>query len=700
MEPDKHYLRRLGILFGIFCVCSLLFGAVLYDAQVVHYEEYYKQSTSRIAASETVTASRGIITDRNGKVLVSNRQVYTITFDSSKLKEGQDQNDAILRLIQLCEEYGVTWTDTLPISAQAPYTYTLADTTSSVRSQFQKFLEEREWSTKDLTEESPYPILTSEAMEETGLTDRNISASDMLSLMREYFEIDKSLPMTEARKIIGVRYELELRKISNISAYVFASDLDAELISILNDGNYAGVVVNTQSVREYNTQYAAHILGYIGYIDADDMEEMKEKGYQGDELVGRSGVELAFEDYLRGTDGKRIITTNEDGKITGEVYSTEPQPGDTVALTIDIDLQQVAEESLTQRVQSLIEEDGYTLRAGAAVVIEVGTGDVLAMASYPTYDPANYASLMNAEGSPLYNRATMGTYPPGSTFKMVTAVAALETGTITPSTKITDKGVYTYYAPSYTPACWIYRAGRGTHGTINVSEALRDSCNYFFYEAGRLTGIDAIDHYGEAFGLGQPTGIEISERTGSLDGPEHREEVGHEYYGGDLLQISIGQGENLFTPLQLANYVATLVDGGDRYPAHLLKTVKSYDNTQVVYAYEPEPVSSIEISGSTLEAVKKGMGMVVTEGTVRSIFSSCVVTAGAKTGSAQTSNETDNGVFVCFAPFDDPQIAVAVTVERGGTGTAMANVAVDIINAYFSQAAGSNTVVGEGTLLQ
>mgnify|MGYP005784353709 FL=1 len=700
MEPDKHYLRRLGILFGIFCVCSLLFGAVLYDAQVVHYEEYYKQSTSRIAASETVTASRGIITDRNGKVLVSNRQVYTITFDSSKLKEGEDQNDAILRLIQLCEEYGVTWTDTLPISAQAPYTYTLADTTSSVRSQFQKFLEEREWSTKDLTEESPYPILTSEAMEETGLTDRNISASDMLSLMREYFEIDKSLPMTEARKIIGVRYELELRKISNISAYVFASDLDAELISILNDGNYAGVVVNTQSVREYNTQYAAHILGYIGYIDADDMEEMKEKGYRGDELVGRSGVELAFEDYLRGTDGKRIITTNEDGKITGEVYSTEPQPGDTVALTIDIDLQQVAEESLTQRVQSLIEEDGYTLRAGAAVVIEVGTGDVLAMASYPTYDPANYASLMNAEGSPLYNRATMGTYPPGSTFKMVTAVAALETGTITPSTKITDKGVYTYYAPSYTPACWIYRAGRGTHGTINVSEALRDSCNYFFYEAGRLTGIDAIDHYGEAFGLGQPTGIEISERTGSLDGPEHREEVGHEYYGGDLLQISIGQGENLFTPLQLANYVATLVDGGDRYPAHLLKTVKSYDNTQVVYAYEPEPVSSIEISGSTLEAVKKGMGMVVTEGTVRSIFSSCVVTAGAKTGSAQTSNETDNGVFVCFAPFDDPQIAVAVTVERGGTGTAMANVAVDIINAYFSQAAGSNAVVGEGTLLQ
>ena len=698
MEPDKHYLRRLGILFGIFCMCAVLFGAVLYDAQVIHYEDYYKQSTSRLADSEVVTASRGIITDRNGKVLVSNRQVYTVTFDSSKLDEDDDPNYAILRLIQLSESFGVTWDDNLPISKEAPYTYTTADTTDIQRSRFQKFLDKCGWSEKDITETSPYPRLTAEAMADTGLTDPNISAQDLLDLMRDYFEIDDSLPMSEARKIIGVRYELAIRSIVNTTAYVFASEVDTRMISMLSDGDYAGVVVGTQSVREYNTHYAAHILGRIGSIGPEDLEEYRAKGYQADDLVGLDGVEKAFEEYLRGKDGKRIITTNEDGKITGEVYSTEPQPGNTVALTIDIDLQQVAEESLTNRVHTLIEEDGYEERGGAAVVIEIGTGDVLAMASYPTYDPADYASLLNAVGSPLYNRATMGTYPPGSTFKMVTAVAALETGIITPSTKITDKGVYTYYAPSYTPACWIYRAGRGTHGTINVSQALRDSCNYFFYEAGRLTGIDAIDHYGEAFGLGQPTGIEIAEKTGSLDGPEHRAEVGHEYYGGDLLQISIGQGENLFTPLQLANYVATLMSGGDRYPAHLLKTVKSYDNSQVLYAYEPEPVSSIEISGSTLEAVKTGMGMVVTEGTVRSIFQNCVVSAGAKTGSAQTGTDTDNGVFVCFAPYDNPEIAVAVAVERGGTGTAMAGVAVDIINAYFSQS-GSDTVESEGTLL-
>ncbi len=698
MEPDKHYLRRLGILFGIFCMCAMLFGAVLYDAQVTNYEEYYNQSTSRLADSEIVTASRGIITDRNGKILVSNRQVYTVTFDSSKLDEDDDPNYAILRLIQLSESFDVTWADNLPISREAPYTYTTADTTDIQRSRFQKFLAECGWSEKDITETSPNPRLTAEAMADTGLTDANISAEDLLELMRDYFEIDDALPMSEARKIIGVRYELAIRSIVNTTAYVFASEVDTKMISILSDGDYAGVVVGTQSVREYNTHYAAHILGRIGAIDPEDLEDYKAQGYQSDDLVGKDGVEKAFEEYLRGKDGKRIITTNEDGKITGEVYSTDPQPGNTVALTIDIDLQQVAEESLTNRVQTLIEEDGYTLRAGAVVVVEIGTGDVLAMASYPTYDPADYASLLNAEGSPLYNRATMGTYPPGSTFKMVTAVAALETGTITPSTKITDKGVYRYYK-DYTPACWIYRSTGRTHGTINVSQALRDSCNYFFYEAGRLTGIEAIDKYGEAFGLGQPTGIEIAEKTGSLDGPEHREEVGHEYYGGDLLQISIGQGENLFTPLQLANYVATLMSGGDRYPAHLLKTVKSYDNSQVLYSYEPEPVSSIEISGSTLEAVKTGMGMVVSEGTVRSVFQNCVVSAGAKTGSAQTGTDTDNGVFVCFAPFDDPQIAVAVTVERGGTGTAMAGVAVDIINAYFSGTADSGTVESEGTLL-
>ena len=703
---QKRYLFRLRALFGIFCLCLVLFVFVLYDAQVLGYETYYRQSSSRIAVTETVEASRGIITDRNGKVLVSNRQIYTITFDPDELEEGEDENDAILRLIQLCEEQGVAWTDNLPITSTAPYTYTTSTAGGTQRSRFQAFLSQLGWSTKDLTEESPNPSLTAQAMEDAGLSHANVSAQELLEMLRDYYEIDPSLPLSEARKIIGVRYELSLRNLSNyyVAPYVFSEDVDAELIALLNDGQYAGVVVGTESVREYNTDYAAHLIGVIGSLDESDQDAFLALGYAQDDLVGKFGAELAFESYLRGTDGTRTITTNEDGKITGEVYTKEPQPGGTVALTIDIDLQEAVENALAATIQRMIEEDGYTARSGAAAVIQVGTGDLLAAASYPTYSLAayrqNYNDIANQEGNPLFNRALSGQYPPGSTFKMITAVAGLETGSITPTTRITDRGVYRLYEyAGYTPACWIYRSYGTTHGTINVSQAIAQSCNYFFYEVGRLTGIEAINEYGAAFGIGQSTGIELPERTGILDGPEYRDSVGQLYVGGDLLQISIGQGATLATPVQLANYVATLVGGGDRYSVHLLKDVKTYDGSATIYTYEPEVLSTVEMSASTLEAVKEGMGYLVSDGMVSSYFRSCIVSAGAKTGSAQTGNSTDNGVFVCFAPFDDPEIAVALAVERGGSGSALASTAVEILNAYFDQEDIGIAVIPEDTLI-
>ena len=703
---QKRYLFRLRALFGIFCLCLVLFVFVLYDAQVLGYETYYRQSSSRIAVTETVEASRGIITDRNGKVLVSNRQIYTITFDPDELEEGEDENDAILRLIQLCEEQGVAWTDNLPITSTAPYTYTTSTAGGTQRSRFQAFLSQLGWSTKDLTEESPNPSLTAQAMEDAGLSHANVSAQELLEMLRDYYEIAPSLPLSEARKIIGVRYELSLRNLSNyyVAPYVFSEDVDAELIALLNDGQYAGVVVGTESVREYNTDYAAHLIGVIGSLDESDQDAFLALGYAQDDLVGKFGAELAFESYLRGTDGTRTITTNEDGKITGEVYTKEPQPGGTVALTIDIDFQEAVENALAATIQRMIEEDGYTARSGAAAVIQVGTGDLLAAASYPTYSLAayrqNYNDIANQEGNPLFNRALSGQYPPGSTFKMITAVAGLETGSITPTTRITDRGVYRLYEyAGYTPACWIYRSYGTTHGTINVSQAIAQSCNYFFYEVGRLTGIEAINEYGAAFGIGQSTGIELPERTGILDGPEYRDSVGQLYVGGDLLQISIGQGATLATPVQLANYVATLVGGGDRYSVHLLKDVKTYDGSATIYTYEPEVLSTVEMSASTLEAVKEGMGYLVSDGMVSSYFRSCIVSAGAKTGSAQTGNSTDNGVFVCFAPFDDPEIAVALAVERGGSGSALASTAVEILNAYFDQEDIGIAVIPEDTLI-
>ena len=327
-----------------------------------------------------------------------------------------------------------------------------------------------------------------------------------------------------------------------------------------------------------------------------------------DDLVGKGGVEEAFEQYLHGVNGVKLVTTDKNGKVTGELYAKEPQPGNTVALTIDIDLQKVAEDSLAATIQSMTGRDGVA-RGGAAAVIGVGTGDVLALASYPTYDlnrwDEMYDSWSKDPALPMFNRATDGTYAPGSTFKLCTSVAGLESGVITPSTTIVDRGIYTYYEFPQ-PKCWIYNATGGTHGAVNVSKAITVSCNYFFYEVGRLTGIRRLDDYASQFGLGRSTGIEIGDSKGVLASPEYAEEIGETWTDGQTITAAIGQSYNLFTPLQLANYVATLVSGGDHYDAHLLKSAKAYDNSSVVYAYNKGPSNHVDMADSTLEAVKSG----------------------------------------------------------------------------------------------
>ena len=394
------------------------------------------------------------------------------------------------------------------------------------------------------------------------------------------------------------------------------------------------------------------------------------------------------------------IDIDENGKITGELYTREPQPGGTVALTIDIDLQQVVEDTLASTIQGMIDKDSNE-RGGAAAVIQVGTGEVLAMASYPTYDletfNQDYDELVKDERLPMFNRATQGVYAPGSTFKLCTSVAALEEGIITPSTIIEDKGIYTYYVDPQ-PMCWIWRQAHTTHGRINVSQAIVDSCNYFFYEVGRLTGIRTLDEYATALGLGRSTGIEIGDASGVLASPEWAESHDREWTDGQTITAAIGQSYNLFTPLQLANYVATLVGGGDHYEAHLLKSAKSFDNSSVVYAYNKAPINHVDMAGSTLEAVKKGARGLAT-GSLSYVFRNCVVDVGCKTGTAETGQKLTNGCFVAFAPYDDPQIAVCVVAEQGGGGANLAPVALDIINAYFSSASTTETIEGENSML-
>lgn len=676
MKKSNPYRRRLIVLLSFLVAALVCFGVVLFNYQIVNGDEYRALSVAGTAKREVVETSRGIITDRNGKVLVSNRLAYTLKFSDSDF--GKDQaacNDAVWRLIELCRAEGVEWIDPLPLTAEAPYTL-------STETPGKTFIS---W-------------LKTNKLAYTGESTVTLTASsdEVMAALRKVYNIADGYTDQQARLIAGVRYGAKIS-----GGYVFAEDVPVRVISQVVDGHYAGVSTGTSSQRVYNTAYAAHILGRVSRIFAEDWDNYKDKGYSMDALVGKGGVEEAFESYLHGTNGVKLVTTDKNGKVTGELYAKEPQPGNTVALTIDLDLQKVTEDSLAEKIGSMEQRDGLT-RGGAAAVVSVGTGEVLALASYPTYDLSRWDEMYDTwnkdtVGRPMFNRATDGTYAPGSTFKLCSAVAALESGIVTPSTTIVDRGIYTYYTFPQ-PKCWIYNSYGGTHGAVNVSQAITVSCNYFFYEVGRLMGIKTLDSYATQFGLGQHTGIEIGDSTGVLASPEYAEKIGETWTDGQTITAAIGQSYNLFTPLQLANYVATLVSGGDHYEAHLLKSAKSFDNSSVVYAYNKAPINHVDMADSTLEAVKKGARGLAT-GSLSYVFRNCVVDVGCKTGTAETSQKLTNGCFVAFAPYDDPQIAVCVVAEQGGGGANLAPVALDIINAYFSSASTTETIEGENTML-
>ncbi|MCI6226700.1 MAG: penicillin-binding protein A [Clostridiales bacterium] len=676
MKKSNPYRRRLIVVLSFLVAALVCFGVVLFNYQIVNGDEYRALSVAGTAKREVVETSRGIITDRNGKVLVSNRLAYTLKFSDSDF--GKDQaacNDAVWRLIELCRAEGVEWIDPLPLTAEAPYTL-------STESPGKTFIS---W-------------LKNNKLAYTGESTVTLTASsdEVMAALRKVYNIADGYTDQQARLIAGVRYGAKIS-----GGYVFAEDVPVRVISQVVDGHYAGVSTGTSSQRVYNTTYAAHILGRVSRIFAEDWDNYKDKGYSMDALVGKGGVEEAFESYLHGTNGVKLVTTDKNGKVTGELYAKEPQPGNTVALTIDLDLQKVTEDSLAEKIGSMEQRDGLT-RGGAAAVVSVGTGEVLALASYPTYDLSQWDEMYDTwnkdtVGRPMFNRATDGTYAPGSTFKLCSAVAALESGIVTPSTTIVDRGIYTYYTFPQ-PKCWIYNSYGGTHGAVNVSQAITVSCNYFFYEVGRLMGIKTLDSYATQFGLGQHTGIEIGDSAGVLASPEYAEKIGETWTDGQTITAAIGQSYNLFTPLQLANYVATLVSGGDHYEAHLLKSAKSFDNSSVVYAYNKAPINHVDMADSTLEAVKKGARGLAT-GSLSYVFRNCVVDVGCKTGTAETSQKLTNGCFVAFAPYDDPQIAVCVVAEQGGGGANLAPVALDIINAYFSSASTTETIEGENTML-
>ncbi len=727
MTDEKRFHRRANFLIGAYVLCLALFTGILYNAQIVNGSEYLARSTIQVTTTKTVETSRGIITDRNGKILVSNREIYTVSFDPDLVPDQDGETHqaavarALLRILTLFQDHGVAWGDSLPIGDAEPYGYTFAGATGAQRAWFSHYLADRKWSSTELTASSSSPLMSQTLLDKLKLTASTaLTAPHLLELMRADFGVPTDFSRQEARLVLGVLYELRLRKLTANAVtvpYVFAEDLSVEIISILNDGAFEGVVIGSKAVRQYNTDYAAHILGRVGKFESREERDgfnaewnaAREAGedttglpyYRLDDQVGKDGVELAFEQYLRGRDGTRLITTNQEGKITSEIYSIQPEPGGTVALTLDIDFQAQVEEILARSVQAMDQEDledgeEPVNRGAAAAVVSVANSEILALATYPTYSQRTYAQdyalLSQDPRHPYVNRAISSAYAPGSTFKPLTAVAALESGVITPTTIINATGSWTYPGdPNSYANCWLYNSSRGRHGRINVSQAITVSCNYFFAQMGYSLGLDRLNAYCRAFGLGESTGIEIYERTGTL--PENKPGEDQSPWAG------FGQSSQLFTPLQLANYVATLVRGGTRYNAHLLKDISAYDGSSVLYTAQPEVLSQQEIQPDNLAAVKKGMGDLATTGSVGQQFANCIVTAGAKTGSAQTGEVMANGVFVCFAPFEEPEVAVAVVIEKGKAGAALASTAVEILNAYFAPSDIGAMMAPEGALL-
>lgn len=701
--------RRIRMLFALLVILLGIFCFVLYDLQIVHGAEYLEQSKRKIVETETVDASRGNILDSLGRVLVSNRTCYQTTLDLSLLGSGDQRSQTLSELIDICQEQGVKWNDSLSISTQAPFAYTTETPFFAVSTD-----QETGESVRTLTRLGQLSIkmkwLPGDPSKdwETELPD----AEELLSLMCESFELEGG-PTEENRQLAGVLYELYLRsKDIYWNSYIFAEDVDIQFISVVKERGLVGVQFETTTVRQYNTSYAAHLLGRVGPIYAEEADIYKDLGYSLDSTVGKDGLEKAFEEYLRGVAGERIIETNASGKIVSENWVVDPHtgeeqiptPGYNVVTTLDLPLQEAVERALAKYISTMPEE-----QPAAVVVLDVHDAGIKAMASYPTYDLANFSStwdeIRTDPLTPMFNRAIQGQYAPGSTFKMVTAVGALEEGIITPTDKILDTGAYTYYTDNVdlAPKCWIYRQYGGTHGAVNVSEAITESCNVFFYDVGRRLGIDKLNLYARMFGLGSTTGIEIAgEKAGVVAGREYTETVLRQpWYEGSTLSVAIGQENNQFTPLQLANYIATLVNGGNHYSTHLLKEIKSSDYSQVIYTREPELLDTIQIEPEHLDAVKKGMLAVTETGSAAKYFANLDVKVGAKTGSAQVAADSEaNAVFVAFAPYDDPEIALCIVVEKAGSGTDVGSIASDILSHYFNSEATLGTEQGENTLIR
>lgn len=685
---NKKSTARIWVLAALAMLAAVIFIGRLYFLQIVSGETYLERSTKRTSRTVTVTAPRGEILDRFGRPLVTNRMSFSVIFDATVWDKSR-REEVVTKLLELCDGAGQEYIDNLPVSATSPFSYTYTGGEGSADERdMAEYLKDRKWE----------PDMTADAL---------------ITSLAERYEL-RCADKTLLRKLCGVCYEMETRGFSKSQPYTFARDVDRELVTRIKEHSRAlpGVMIEVEPIREYKTKSAAHILGRVGIIYREEYDELKKQGYKMTDMVGKDGIEKAYEKYLRGIDGSRTTETTTTGKTTTVLYEEPPILGKNCILTIDLKMQEAAEAALAELVPRLREEGktnrrwgGEDAKGAAVVAVDVKTGGLLVSASYPTYDITQYSKNYNAlykdKYLPLLNRAIGGAYPPGSTFKMITAVAGMEEGIITPTEKMLTTGKYMYYAPSTTPMCDIFRQYGKTHGKINVKEAIQVSCNYFFYDVGRRVGIDTLAAWAMRFGLGEKTGIEIGgEVSGQVASREAREARNKTWYPGETLSAAIGQSDTMVTPIQLANYVAQLANRGVRYKPHLLKSVREPETEKVIEETSPEVISRIELSESTYDAIIEGMhmGAQVSGGTSYAVFKDYPVAVGGKTGSAQAPGGS-HAVYVAIAPIDDPEVAICVLVENGGQGSRIPSVAKAVFDAYFGASFENDKRSYEGVLL-
>lgn len=652
------------------------------------------QETAAYVREEPILAVRGEIFDRNGVALITNTYKYDFVFDSEAMAPSRhEQNLAILDAINALEVTKNTdkrCESSFPFDGNYPnyvYSKEAKDTESNIYYRLLKRIAEDELesdSDRKKTEldadyldgfykENPYEFPTEQ---------------EIVNYFVKRYKLDKTdtdgsslYTSSDIDKLLRVLYDMEVSGFGPGAPYVLAENVDVNMIAYVKEANIVGSTFHVSTDREYKFPgYASHILGRTGKIYAEDWDYYNALGYKIDAIVGVDGCEAAFEEYLRGIDGVMVVKEDEDGNIIDKYVKKEPVAGKNVYITIDIFVQISAEDGLRENVEYVNSSFNAKSEAGALVAFDAKTGGLLAVASYPTYDlttfGADYKNLLTAAGSPLNNRALMGIYAPGSTFKPGIAAAAIDSGVVYSGTLIGCNGVYGYLDH---PTCYVH--SDGTQRYLTASQAIAESCNCYFYEVGRRMGIDTMNEYCKLFGFGQKTGLEIPEAAGSLANAESMEN----WNEGETIRAAIGQSTNAFTPVQMASYIATLLNGGMRYSAHLLLEVREPFTNEIVFSTEKTVLSQINLSADALYSVKLGMkNMVESSASVSRYMRNIPVTVGGKTGTAQVGGGLrDNGLFVCAAPYDNPDITICSVIERAGGGSYAALAASRVLEAYY-----------------